>query len=225
MLVYGKNTLKELKVNDIRRVFINRNLQDKDLFIYLKDNKIKYELVDNVFLNKKVNGNHQGIVIETNDYEYYNLEECFNEDFVVALDHLEDPHNFGAIIRTCEAAGINTVIIPKDRSVRVNETVMKTSSGALSRVKIVLVSNINDALSKLKKENFFVFSADMDGKDYRKCNFDCKKCLVIGNEGNGVSNIVLKNSDEIISIPMKGNINSLNASVAAAILIFNMIGE
>ena len=225
MLVYGKNTLKELKVNDIRRVFINRNLQDKDLFIYLKDNKIKYELVDNVFLNKKVNGNHQGIVIETNDYEYYNLEECFNEDFVVALDHLEDPHNFGAIIRTCEAAGINTVIIPKDRSVRVNETVMKTSSGALSRVKIVLVSNINDALSKLKKENFFVFSADMDGKDYRKCNFECKKCLVIGNEGNGVSNIVLKNSDEIISIPMKGNINSLNASVAAAILIFNMIGE
>ena len=225
MLVYGKNTLKELKTNDIRRVYINRNIQDKEIFEYMRENRIKYEIVDNNFLNKKVNGNHQGIVIEVNEYDYYGLEECFDEDFVVVLDHLEDPHNFGAIIRTCEAAGINTVIIPKDRSVRVNETVMKTSSGALSRVKVVLVANINEALNKLKKENFFVFAADMDGKDYRKESFDCKKCLVIGNEGNGVSNIVMKNCDEVISIPMKGSINSLNASVAAAILIFNMIGE
>lgn len=225
MLVYGKNTLKELEVKDIRRVFINKNIQDKELFIYLKDNKIKYELVDNTFLNKKANGNHQGIVIETNDYSYYNLEECYDEDFVVILDHLEDPHNFGAIIRTCEAAGIKSVIIPKDRSVRVNETVMKTSTGALSRVKVILVSNINDAINKLKKENFFVYAADMDGVDYRKYNFDGKKCLVIGNEGSGVSNLVLKNCDEIISIPMKGKVNSLNASVAAAILIFNMNGE
>ena len=225
MLVYGKNTLKELEVKDIRRVFINPNIQDKELFVYLKDNKIKYDLVDNSILSKKVNGNHQGIVIEINDYDYYDLSSCLSEDFVVVLDHLEDPHNFGAIIRTCEAAGIKSVIIPKDRSVRVNETVMKTSSGALSRVKVILVTNINDALNKLKKENFFVFAADMDGKDYRKENFDCKKCLVIGNEGSGVSNIVLKNCDEIVSIPMKGSINSLNASVAAAILIFNMIGE
>ena len=225
MLVYGKNTLKELEIKDIRRVFINKNLSDKELFAFLKDNKIKYELVTNDILNKKVKGNHQGIVIETNDYDYYNLEECFNEEFVVLLDHLEDPHNFGAIIRTCEAAGISSVIIPKDRSVRVNETVMKTSSGALSRVKIILVSNVNEAINKLKKENFFVYAADMDGKDYRKYNFDGKKCLVIGNEGNGVSNIVLKNCDEVISIPMKGSINSLNASVAAAILIFNMNGE
>ena len=225
MLVYGKNTLKEIEAKDIRRVFVNKNIQDKELFVYLKDNKIKYELVDNTFLNKKANGNHQGIVIETNDYSYYNLEECYDEDFVVILDHLEDPHNFGAIIRTCEAAGIKSVIIPKDRSVRVNETVMKTSTGALSRVKVILVSNINDAINKLKKENFFVYAADMDGKDYRKYNFDGKKCLVIGNEGSGVSNLVLKNCDEVISIPMKGKVNSLNASVAAAILIFNMNGE
>ncbi|MBE6161692.1 MAG: 23S rRNA (guanosine(2251)-2'-O)-methyltransferase RlmB [Firmicutes bacterium] len=225
MLVYGKNTLKEIEAKDIRRVFVNKNIQDKELFAYLKDNKIKYELVDNTFLSKKVNGNHQGIVIETNDYNYYNLDECFSEEFVVILDHLEDPHNFGAIIRTCEAAGIKSVIIPKDRSVRVNETVMKTSTGALSRVKVLLVSNINDAINKLKKENFFVYAADMDGKDYRKYNFDGKKCLVIGNEGSGVSNLVLKNCDEVISIPMKGKVNSLNASVAAAILIFNMNGE
>ena len=115
MLVYGKNTLKEIEAKDIRRVFVNKNIQDKELFVYLKDNKIKYELVDNTFLNKKANGNHQGIVIETNDYSYYNLEECYDEDFVVILDHLEDPHNFGAIIRTCEAAGIKSVIIPRQK--------------------------------------------------------------------------------------------------------------
>ena len=225
MLVYGKNTLKELEVKDIRRVYINRNISDKELFMYLKDNKIKYELVDNSFLSKKVNGNHQGIVIETNDYNYYDLESCYDEDFVVMLDHLEDPHNFGAIIRSCEAAGISSVIIPKDRSVRVNETVMKTSSGALSRVKVILVSNINDAINKLKKENFFIYAADMAGKSYKELNFTGKKCLVIGNEGNGVSNIVIKNSDEVVCIPMKGSINSLNASVAAAVLIFNTNGE
>ena len=225
MLVYGKNTLKELEIKKIRRVFVNKNLKDKELFEYLKNNKIKYELVDNFILDKKASGNHQGIVIEIDDYDYCSLNEVYNEDFVVVLDHLEDPHNFGAIIRTCEAAGVNYIIIPKDRSVRVNETVMKTSSGALSRVKIALVSNINDAINKLKKENFFTYAADMDGNDYRKVDFSGKKCLIIGNEGNGISDIVLKNCDEVVSIPMKGKINSLNASVAAAVLIFNMNGE
>ena len=225
MLVYGKNTLKELEIKKIRRVFVNKNLKDKELFEYLKNNKIKYELVDNFILDKKANGNHQGIVIEIDDYDYCSLNEVYNEEFVVVLDHLEDPHNFGAIIRTCEAAGVNYIIIPKDRSVRVNDTVMKTSSGALSRVKIVLVSNINDAINKLKKETFFTYAADMDGSDYRKVDFSGKKCLIIGNEGNGISDIVLKNCDEVVSIPMKGKINSLNASVAAAVLIFNMNGE
>ena len=225
MLVYGKNTLKELEIKNIRRVFVNKNLKDNNLFIYLKDNKIKYELVDNFILDKKVDGNHQGIVIEVNDYDYCNIKDAYSSNFVVILDHLEDPHNFGAIIRTCEAAGIEYIIIPKDRSVRVNDTVMKTSSGALSRVKIILVSNVNDAINKLKKENFFVYAADMDGTDYKKVDFSGKKCLIIGNEGKGVSDIAIKNSDQVISIPMKGKINSLNASVAAAILIFNMNGE
>lgn len=225
MLVYGKNTLKELKPEDIRKVFISKNVKNNELFEYLKSNKIKYELTENFILDKKIKGNHQGIVIEINDYSYYNLKESYNEDFVVILDHLEDPHNFGAIIRTCEAAGINYIIIPKDRSVRVNETVMKTSSGALSRIKIILVSNINDAINKLKKEGFFIYAADMLGKNYKKIDFNLKKCLIIGNEGKGISELVLKNSDEIVSIPMKGKINSLNASVAAAVLIFNMNGE
>ncbi len=225
MLVYGKNTLKEIEPKKIRRIFVSKNLKNGEIFAYLKDNNIKYELVDSRVLDSKVKGNHQGIVIEINDYEYYQLNDVYEEDFVVILDHLEDPHNFGAIIRTCEAAGIKSVIIPKDRSVVVNDTVMKTSSGSLNRVKVVQVSNVVDAINKLKNSGFFTYAADMYGTDYNKVDFSGKKCLIIGNEGKGISKVVEKNVDEIISIPMKGQLNSLNASVACAILIFNMIGE
>ena len=168
------------------------------------------------------NKNHQGIVLDIYDYEYKDIDECLNDDFVVILDHLEDPHNFGAIIRTCECAGIKHIIIPKDRSVRVNETVIKVSSGAISHVDIVMVSNLVNAINKLKKSNFFVYGADMDGKNYQEYDFSGKKVLIIGNEGKGISQIVSENCDEIISIPMKGNINSLNASVSAGILIYGM---
>ena len=168
------------------------------------------------------NQNHQGIVIEMDDFNYAKLEDIENENLVVALDHLEDVHNFGAIIRTCEAAGVKSILIPKDRSVRVNDIVMKTSCGALDRVKIILVSNLCEALKKLQKENYFVYSAFMDGEDYNKIEYADKKVLVIGNEGKGVSSIIEKISDVRICIPMLGKVNSLNASVAAGILIFKM---
>lgn len=225
MLAYGRNTLKELNPKDIRKVMISKTIKDSSIFEYLKSNKIKFEFIDNDILDKKIHGNHQGVLIEIDEYNYSELNSVFDEDFVVILDHLEDPHNFGAIIRTCEAAGVQSIIIPKDRSVRVNETVMKISTGALARVKIVLLSNINEAIKKLKNNNFFIYSADMAGKDYRTVDYSGKKCLVIGNEGRGISDLVMKNSDEIISIPMKGKVNSLNASVAAGILIFAMNGE
>ncbi len=169
-----------------------------------------------------VKGNHQGIVIDVEEYSYYSIEDIQNENFIVALDHLEDVHNFGAIIRTCEAAGVKIIIIPKDRSVHVNDVVMKTSCGALDRVKIVQVTNLADALKHLQNQNYFVYSAFMNGKDYRKVNYADKKILVIGNEGKGISRIVENLTDEKVSIPMEGKINSLNASVAAGILIFNM---
>ena len=140
----------------------------------------------------------------------------------MALDHLEDVHNFGAIIRTCEAAGIKSILIPKDRSVRVNDIVMKTSVGALDRVKIVLVNNLCESLKKLQKKNFFVYSAFMDGEDYQTIDYSDKKVLVIGNEGKGISNVVENITDVRIGIPMLGKVNSLNASVAAGILIFEM---
>ena len=225
MLVCGKNVLKETPLNKIHKVYLKENFKDKDILNYLKENKIKYEFTPEIRLNKMVREHHQGVVIDIDDYEYYKLEDIIDENFLVCLDHLEDPHNLGAIIRTCECAGIKGIIIPKDRSIRVNETVMKISAGAINNVKIVEVSNLSETLRKLQKNMFFVYTADMDGLDYRRVDYADKKVLVIGAEGNGVSPIIRKNSDEIISIPMYGKINSLNASVSAAILIYGMIKQ
>ncbi len=225
MLVCGKNVLKETPLNKIHKVYLKENFKDKDILNYLKENKIKYEFTPEIRLNKMVREHHQGVVIDIDDYEYYKLEDIIDENFLVCLDHLEDPHNLGAIIRTCECAGIKGIIIPKDRSIRVNETVMKISAGAINNVKIVEVSNLSETLRKLQKNMFFVYTADMDGLDYRRVDYADKKVLVIGAEGSGVSPIIRKNSDEIISIPMYGKINSLNASVSAAILIYGMIKE
>ena len=223
MYVCGKNVLKETPVKKIHKVFLREYFKDNEVIEYLKSNKIHFEFVNIQRLNKMVKENHQGIVIDIDDYEYYKLDDILNENFVVCLDHLEDPHNLGAIIRTCECAGINAIIIPDNRSVRVNETVMKISAGAINNVKVVLVSNLNKEIKKLKDNLFFVYAADMDGKDYRTIDYAEKRALVIGAEGAGVSRIVRESSDEIVSIPMFGKINSLNASVSAAILIYGMI--
>lgn len=223
MLICGRNVLKETPINKIHKVYLKEHFKDQEILKYLQDNKIRYEFIPLFRLDKMVKANHQGIVLDVDEYEYYELKDCLNEDFVVCLDHLEDPHNLGAIIRTCECAGIKSIIIPKERSVRVNETVMKISVGAINNVKIILVSNLNNALKELQKNMFFVYAADMDGKDYRSIDYALKKVLVIGAEGSGISNIISKTSDEIISIPMYGKINSLNASVSAGILIYGMI--
>ena len=223
MYVCGKNVLKETPINKIHKVFLREYFKDNDVINYLKENKIRFEFVSIQRLNKMVKENHQGIVIDIDDYGYYKLDDILEEKFVVCLDHLEDPHNLGAIIRTCECAGIKAIIIPQTRSVRVNETVMKISAGAINNVKVVLVSNLNNAIKKLKDNLFFVYAADMDGKDYRTIDYAEKRALVIGAEGTGVSRIIRESSDEIVSIPMFGKINSLNASVSAAILIYGMI--
>ena len=190
MLVFGKNVLKELDPKKVRKAYLNKNLKDNSIQKYLLDNHIRFELVDNYRLDKLVTGNHQGIVIDIDDYNYYSLNDIDNESFIVMLDHLEDPHNLGAIIRTCECAGIKSIILPKDRSVRVNETVMKVSTGALERVKIILVNNMVTAMDKLKDKGYFIYAADMDGADYRTIDYAEKKVLVIGNEGKGISRLV-----------------------------------
>lgn len=223
MYICGRNVLKETPINKIRKVYLKENFKEQEIINYLKDNKIKYEIVPEFRLNKMTKERHQGVVIEVLEYVYYSLNDCLEEEFIVCLDHLEDPHNLGAIIRTCECAGIKSIIIPKERSVQVTDTVMRTSAGAINNVKIILVNNLNEALKKLKKNLFFVYAADMDGINYTDVDYATKKVLVIGSEGNGVSRIVRETSDEIVSIPMKGKINSLNASVSAGILIYGMI--
>lgn len=224
MLVFGKNVFYELSNNseNIRKIYISNNFRDEKIFDLINKNKLSYIKMDSRKMDKIVNGNHQGIIIDINDYEYHSLEELMNDDFLVILDHLEDPHNLGAIIRTCESAGVKSIIIPKNRSAQINGTVMKVSSGALANVKVCQVSNLVNTINTLKKNNYFIYGSAMEGRDYRKVNFADKKVLVIGNEGEGISKLVKDNCDEIIKITMKGSINSLNASVAAGILIYGI---
>ena len=218
MLVYGRNVLKELDKKKIKKIYIS----SKELIPILKDMHLKYDFLPKSSLDKMVSGNHQGIVIDIYDYEYYTLNDI-DSDFIVMLDHLEDPHNFGAIIRICEAAGITNIIIPKDRSITVNETVYKVSAGAISYIKIIMVSNLVNAINYLKDHDYFIYASDMDGEDYNHISYNNKKVLIIGNEGKGISNVVKAASDVVVKIPMKGKINSLNASVATGILIYGMI--
>jgi len=217
MLVYGRNVLKELDRKKIKKIYVS----SKELIPYLNKENLKYDLVPKQRLDNMTKGNHQGIIVEIHDYEYYTLNDI-DSDFVVILDHLEDPHNFGAIIRTCECAGITNIIIPKDRSVTVNDTVVKVSVGAIEHVKIIMVSNLVNAINKLKDMNYFVYAADMGGENYQSITYPKKKALVIGNEGKGISRLVEENCDFVVSIPMKGSINSLNASTSAGILIYGM---
>lgn len=224
MRVCGKNVFNELDTKGIKKILIADNFKDEKILKKIKDNKLKYIVTDSKIMDKMAK-HHQGIIAEINDYDYKSIKDIKDDErLIVMLDHLEDPHNFGAIIRTCEAAGVKTIIIPKDRSVAVNETVMKTSVGALNHVNIVMVTNLVTAMNELKDKGYFVYSAEADGKLYNKVDYADKVLLVIGSEGFGLSRLVRENSDEIISIPMKGVVNSLNASVAAAILIYG-IGE
>lgn len=224
MRVCGKNVFNELDLSRVRKVLLSPNFKDRDILDKIKNNKLKYVITDSKIMDKMIPHN-QGIIVEINDYEYKTLDDIDNqENFVVMLDHLEDPHNFGAIIRTCEARGIKSIIIPKDRSVIVNETVMKTSVGALNHVNIIMVTNLVSAINKLKDRGYFVYAADMDGEYFRSVDYSDKVLLIIGSEGNGISKLVKENVDQVVSIPMNGVVNSLNASVAASILIYG-IGE
>jgi len=227
MRVFGKNVFNELKDNlkSIKRVYLAKNFNDKDIINFIQKNKISYSTMDMKAMDNMVDGRHQGIIVEINDYDYVDYKQMIGEDIVVILDHLEDPHNFGAIVRTCECAGIKSIIIPKDRSVSVNGTVMKTSAGALEHVKIAMVNNLVKVMNDFKDSGYFVYAADMDGENYKDVDYAAKVVLVIGSEGNGVGRLVKENCDQILAIPQFGHVNSLNASVAAAILIYGIVNR
>lgn len=228
MLVFGRNVAIELLKNPkkIQKIVLQKGFDDKKIISLIEKGNFSVQYLEKQEIDRLANGVHQGIVLYVRDYQYYSLAEVLNDNtsFVVALDHIEDPHNFGAIVRTCEAAGVDFVIIPKDRQVQVNATVMKTSVGTLEQVKIVQVANLANTLESLKKENFWVVGTALDDSvDYREIDYSGKTVLVIGNEGSGISNLVRKKCDFVAKIPMYGTTNSLNASVASGIMIYEVI--
>ena len=225
MIVFGKNVAKEILSSNIKinKVIMANNFSDKELINKLSKYNITY--IDKKLMDKKYEGNHQGVVLDIEDFKYDDIKYAYDKKFVVILDHLEDPHNFGAIIRTCEAAGVDAIIIPKKRSVEVNSTVMKVSAGALNNMHIIEVNNLVDAIKKLQDNGYWIYGTDMEDTKYTDVSYDAKTALVIGAEGTGISDLVKKNCDFVVSIPMVGKINSLNASVAAAIVIYEVVRQ
>ena len=226
MLVFGRNVARDLLKNGkpIKKVIIQEGFNEKDIFDLIKKNNLSVEIKSKKEIDNLIDGVHQGIILSIPDYQYNDIESSYNDEIIVLLDHIEDPHNFGAIIRTCEAAGIKSIIIPKDRQVQINSTVMKTSVGTLDNMNIISVSNLCYAIDKLKSHGFWIYGTSLENSiDYRDVNYDGKIAIVIGNEGSGISNVVSKKCDYLIKIPMYGKTNSLNASVAAGITIYEVI--
>ena len=231
MYIYGKNVAKE-KISSgekINKIYLSDKFNDKELIELIKKNKIKFNFVPSKVLDSKVDGLHQGIVMDVDDvftYEFDFIRSIKKENpLLVMLDHLEDPHNFGAIIRTCEALGIDGIIIPNDRSVNINGTVVKTSAGAIYNMPIIRVVNLNSTIEKLKDIGYWIVGTDMVGTDYTEIDYNMPVCLIIGNEGKGISRVVKDNCDFIATIPMSGNINSLNASVSCGIVLSRIVSS
>ena len=232
MIVSGRNNCKEILKNFSDKNFLNKvicvkNFNEKDILSLIKKQNLSINFKEKWELDKLAKNNHQGIIMEVRDFNYVALEELINlnknQINLLILDHLEDPHNLGAIIRTVEAAGIDGIILPKNRSVEVNETVMKTSVGALYNVKIAQVTNLYQTINKLKQLGFWIIGTDMDGVNYQSIKYPPKTALIIGSEGFGMSRLVKESCDYVVSIPLYGKINSLNASVAAGIMIYELI--
>lgn len=225
MLVYGKNAcLEYLKKGEAKKIYLQKDFRDATI---LKEITKDAKVVDKYFLDKLCNGLHQGIAIEVEDFVYTEIEDLLDKDTctLVLLDHLEDPHNLGAIIRTSEAAGIDGIVIPKNRSVEVNATVLKTSVGAVHNIPVSQVTNLVDTIRKLKENGFWIVGTAMEGDDFKTIDYRGKTAIIIGNEGKGMSDLVRKNCDFIASIPMYGRVNSLNASVAAGLMIYEAVRQ
>ena len=231
--IYGKNAVYEaVKKNDeLDEVVMLGESKDHQLATLCKKNKIKvrYESKD-FFYKNAPSRNHQGYLALKKSYDYLSLEEMIEripqgqQPLLIMLDGLEDPHNLGAIIRTCEAAGVGGIIIPKDRQVGVTSTVVKTSAGAIYNMKLVQVVNLTTTISKLKDHGFWIVGTSLeDSTDYREIDYTGKIVLVIGNEGKGISRLVKESCDFVAKIPMYGTTNSLNASVASGIMIYEVV--
>ncbi len=231
IFIYGKNPCKEILGHN-RKIY-KAYIQDgtnSDMKQQLDRMKIKVVDMKKADFNKEFTGNHQGIVLEVEDYKVYDLDEFLKSldltenPLLLMLDGITDPHNFGAIIRSSEAGGVKGIIIPKNRSVKLTGTVAKVSSGAIEYVKIIEVTNLRNTLEKLKTKGFWTIGADLNAnKSYQDIFVDRPLCLIIGSEGKGISKLISETVDFNVKIDMVGKINSLNASVSAGILIFDIL--
>ena len=227
ILIFWRNTVRESLVSSrAKNISVSNTFSDKKLLAEAEKAKVTIQVVSNEKLDSMVKGNHQGIAAEIERFEYSSLDEIIRlskkveRPVILILDGINDPGNFGAILRSCDAFGVTGVIIKKHGQVMLNATVAKTSTGAISYVKVAMVTNLSQAIERLKKENFWIVSADGSAKtDYRDLKYDFSVALIVGSEGEGVSPLLLKRSDFVVKIPMSGHVNSLNASVATGILL------
>lgn len=231
--IFGRKPV--LETIDTGEKIIRAHILDSDKNINNKliekiINKLEEKNVPIVFEDKKyflkIEGRHQGIEIEVEDFKYKNLYDVEDKKRLMILDQIEDPHNLGAIIRSAEAFGFDGIVIGQKRSAKVNSTVYKTSAGAINNIAIIQVTNINRAIKELKKENFWIYGLDGSAKeDIYQIDLSGKIGLVVGNEGKGLSRLVRENCDKLVKIPMLGKINSLNASVASAISMYETLRQ
>lgn len=239
MKIYGRNAVEEaLKAGTtIDRLIVQQGLKDAGANRVIKEAKdrgIKIFFRDKIALDRECDehSRHQGFIAEVTDFKYSEVddilayaEEKGEPPFIVILDGVEDPHNLGSVIRVAECAGVHGVIIPRHRSVTVNETVVKVSSGAAAHLRVAKVTNVNDAIAELKEKGVWVYAADMDGDDLYKTNLKGAVAFVIGGEGKGVHRLTRETCDGVVSIPMFGQVNSLNASVAAGVVIYEKVRQ
>lgn len=222
--VYGKNSFYEALNSSriVKAYLLNRDIEDK-----LKEKKIPFEIVDRKTLDKmSKSGNHQGYLAEVKEFKMAKVDDMIveNNGFIVVLDGLQDVHNLGAIIRTCDCAGVDGIIYKSHNSVKVNDTVAKVACGALEYVKVAEVTNLVNTLKELKKKGYWVIGTDASASDlYTDIKYDMNVVLIIGSEGEGMSRLVKEECDFMIKLPMNGHVTSLNASVAAGIMIYNVI--
>lgn len=227
MIVYGKNVVREaiLAKRRIFKVYVDERSVDTELIDLMTKNNIQYQKTNKGELNNLTkNALHQGIVADVLEYQYKSLESVLDlnkrQRFLI-LDGLEDPHNLGAILRTAEATKLDGIIISKKNQVSLNATVAKVSSGAIEHVNVILIGNINQAIDTLKTNNVWVIGTDDKATEsYLDIPKDRSVAIVLGNEGQGIRHLVKQNCDILVKIPMYGKVNSLNVSVAAALMLY-----
>lgn len=234
MKIKGRNAVREALNSDVNiiKIMASNSSKDKvllDIINLAKRKNVKVQFLDNKILDKECD-NNQGIIAETSDFKYSTVEEildvakCKNKNhFILILDGVEDPHNFGSIIRVAECLGVDGIIISKNRACPVNDTVSKVSAGAIEHIKIAKVTNINTEIGRLKEKNIWVYACELGGEDLDNANLTGNIAIVMGSEGKGVSALTRKICDGVVSMQMYGKVNSLNVSVATGIVLYEIV--